>query len=55
MIRQSGKTLADRSYGPDAPIRAVCVLPLGGGLYQAAALASVGTEAIVFRIWDAIW
>ena len=50
MIRQGVDALADHGGGPDAPGSRPCAQ-----LQAAAALAAVGTEAIVFRIWDAIW
>jgi|tagenome__1003787_1003787.scaffolds.fasta_scaffold20834799_2 hypothetical protein len=48
MIRQSCKALADQVYGLWTP------QPAPVEVY-AAALAEVGTEAIVFRICEAIW
>jgi hypothetical protein len=50
MTRQSGKALAGHVAAPRAPRAS----NFSGSLY-AAALAPVGTEAIVFRICEAIW
>jgi hypothetical protein len=47
MIRQSGFALVDQ-VAPGRPVRVYVVA-------QAAAFAPVGTWAMVFRIWEAIW
>jgi len=51
MIRQSGRRFDGSNAGPDRQRPGPYVLLS----YAAAALAEVGTDEIVFRIWEAIW